>query len=102
MPQFYTLSSTSGAATPTVEVKNEDGRMTISSDVSNPDEVIIQFWDGEKFIAMYKNNKPMRLTALNNTELVDGPGIFRAVKPANVSVVFFVGTETNAKIRDGL
>ena len=102
MPKFYTLASTTGALTPTVEVKNEEGKITLFSDVASPDEVVIQFWDGEKFVAMFKNNKAIKLIAKNNTELIDGPGIFRAVKPANVSLVVFVGTETNAKIRDDL
>jgi hypothetical protein len=102
MPQFYTLSGTSGAATPTVEIRNEAGKMTVCSDVALTDTVPIQFWDGEKFVAFIKNGTSLKLNNLNNMELIDGPGIFRADKPANVSLAIFIGTETNAKIRDDL
>ena len=85
----------------TFEIKNE-GKVTIGSDCTGSEEVDVQFWDGANFVTVFKNGNAYTLNADNRIELLDGPMIYRCVKPANVSLIVYVGSETSLKIRDDL
>lgn len=97
MPTLITRDNTTGALNIDIELKNEEGKLTIGSDLSSG-SLPVSFWDGTTFVALQRCDSAVELTSTNNMELIDGPGIYRFAKPANVSFIAYIGTESNATI----
>lgn len=94
MPIILKRDTNSAVENIDFELKNEEGQVSLGSDISSG-SIPIKFWDGEAWVTYNKSGNPVVLDTNTNLLLVDGPARFRVEKPINVSLVIYVGTDTN-------
>lgn len=79
------------------ELKNEHGKVSIGSDIASG-SIPVKFWDGYAWVAYSKAGSAVVVNATTNLLLVDGPARFQLNKPENVSIVLYVGTDSNCNL----